>query len=221
MFCSKCGRESADSAKFCVKCGQPLSADRQQSEPQSVIKNTNGSGNAMDWLKENVFKRRHFWLTLLIPICFSIVLFVIEKDLQNKANAAYSSYSELWETQLGKTASALGNLFDAISGKTIFQEIGEIVDTAVMEQVYMNYNYFKEARPWISLILFLLHFIFYLAYIKMRSKKGAVIIAAGLGVAFFIALVYFNWLKPTLDAIRQLQEETQISEQSSKTSDTQ
>lgn len=40
MFCSECGQENVDDAKFCVKCGKKFIAIKTLSSPSPEQKNT-------------------------------------------------------------------------------------------------------------------------------------------------------------------------------------
>ncbi len=84
MYCSKCGKENPDQAKFCSSCGNVLNL------AESIIQNTSEPGSEINQQSKNL-KIGWIILSVLIPFAGFAIYFNLKSTYPKKANDAITS----------------------------------------------------------------------------------------------------------------------------------
>lgn len=110
MFCSKCGKESADDAKFCYSCGSGV-----------------GQGAVVQEIKRaaaNAVKTRNKELYIVVGFLLVVALIVII------ANLSGGGLSGTWDGEYGDVFVFSGNNFEWMGAKGTYSVTGNTIELA-------------------------------------------------------------------------------------------
>lgn len=126
MFCTKCGHENADNAKFCTSCGHTL--------PTKNISINIDKKEIANKAVALISTREYLWI---VPLLVIIAAFLVK----NQAGTEFFTYSEI-QTKIFKEIpnSKLG-LFSSIYGIFLFFYIGAYILYYVLGKLFSQKKY--------------------------------------------------------------------------------
>jgi len=147
MFCSKCGAENPDGAKFCSKCGAKLGAAETQAPTEVAPKSESESSTGMSanvagllcyvlgwitgiifvvWEKKSTFVRFHAWQSIMVFGVLTVAHLVLSRMLIDigLGNLFYPNWGLIragtafgWIIGLGMLALGIILIIQAYQGK--------------------------------------------------------------------------------------------------------
>lgn len=200
MFCSKCGTKNKEGAKFCVNCGEAMTAEAKTAEnttqaPQTSAPSVSNPGGIRKRMKADAKKRVNGSLVgataLYLIVCIIISMFLGEIFKPNLFQANnYGEYiSDVIIGLIGVvfTFGLIAVGFNATRGKNF--EFKDIFTRPFSDTKKLGFIII------VTLIIFAASFI--IAVLSASANGAAALLGGLLSLAFVIAAVY---LTPTIQA---------------------